>query len=210
MYNPADVHVYKRRPSERATHIVPTLVSHAFTLNMLHNYLSSNKFVKTCLSWHEQCDHFLSYLHMKMLLEAVDIVWILSTGTVRLRQCSPQKDLCQTDLVMMMLMIIYNNQLYGWYIINNICQILKKKKVLAFGTFNGSSDSRDPGGHLQQIYSFNSIAINTYSNPHLRLNISVPIIRTATSKLFVCSSLGFLAAVCSWGVGINYCQQVIT
>ena len=35
MYNPADVHVYKCRPSERATHIVPTLVSHAFTLNML-------------------------------------------------------------------------------------------------------------------------------------------------------------------------------
>lgn len=58
----------------------------------------ATSFCKTCLSWHEQCDHFLSYLHMKMLLEAVDIVWILSTGTVRLRQCSPQKDLSQTDL----------------------------------------------------------------------------------------------------------------
>ena len=105
----------------------------------------ATSFCKTCLSRHEQCDHFLSYLHMKMLSEAVDIVWILSTGTVRLRQCSPQKDLSQTDLVMMMLMIIYNNQLYGWYIINNICQILKKKKVLAFRNLQRLLWQQGPG-----------------------------------------------------------------
>ena len=56
MYNPANVHVYKRRPSERATHIVPTLVSHAFTLNMLPQLFvkqqgCENSFVLTWTVW---------------------------------------------------------------------------------------------------------------------------------------------------------------